>query len=561
VGRRLLAASLCGLILGCSSATAPSSGELTIRPGSVAVAPGSTQQFAVTGDVQVIWGLTETRIDAPVADDVAYPVTVSDDGRFLLDQAGRPWRVQADAGWLMSVKATPAQVDEYLATRRAQGFNSFYLHAMVHPGGYAAAPNAPENVQGDSPFAEPGNFSTAGASPESERYWAWIDTIVDKAAAHGMVVMLAYTYLGWEGGDQGWYQEVLAQPSQSALFDWGRWLGNRYKDDANLIWFGLGDYSPPDGSEGALRVRAIADGIRAAGARQLFMAEPSNPDQIPGEVADFAAVVDQNSFYGYGPRGDGTVYETADRAWRLSPTKPAWMQEGTYEFENNTGGFTGQPWETRRGRFWSVLAGGTAGDGFGSRDAWQWQNFPDALASPGAAYSTYAFELFGALPWWQLRPSGTEPGRAGRLILAGEGTWGTADYITSALTENGDWLLAYVPVVGSGARSFEVAMTSFSGTARARWFDPASGTYLAISDGYEYTNEGTRTFTTPGLRGDGTDDWLLVVDTTAAAHCGTISTGGLYTAPVSAPPGLTCRVTATAVSDPSMVESVELRVD
>ena len=144
--------------------------------------------------------------------------------------SARPaWTPMAGPGgrpWLMSAEATPKEVDEYLAKRRAQGFNSFYLMAMVDPHGYEwAAPNAPNDRRGDSPFATPGVFSTAGATPASMRYWAWIDSIIDKAAARNMVVMLAYCYLGAGGLDQGWYKETLNQPSRRALFNWGAWLG------------------------------------------------------------------------------------------------------------------------------------------------------------------------------------------------------------------------------------------------------------------------------------------------------------------------------------------------
>ena len=527
--------------------------SLAITPQSAVVTAGESTQFSVVGDEDVTWGIAESG-PSPKTEAAEFPLEVSADGRHLVDQRGRPWRIQADAAWLMSAEATLDEVDLYLATRRAQGFNAFYLNAMVHPGGYDAAPHAPDNVRGDPPFASPGDFSTAGASPASERYWAWIDSIIDQAAAHDMVVMLAYTYLGSDGGDQGWYREVLDQPSRRALYRWGRWLGNRYRDKSNIIWLGLGDFTPPEGSEGATRVRAIATGIRAAGAPQLLMAEPSPPDGIPGQVPGFGPVVDLNSFYGYGPEGEGQVYETADRAWRLSSRKPAWMQEGTYEYEDNTGHFSGEPWETRRARFWSVLAGGTAGDGFGSQDAWQWRDVPASLSTPGSDYSTYAFDLFASLPWWDLRPSGTAPGFAGRtLITGGEGTWGDPDYITSALTDDRNWLLAYVPVTHGGARTLRVDMSALAGPVRARWFDPASSTFLAISDGYELTNEGHRRFTTPGQRGDGTDDWLLVLDSTGKPRCGTVTAAGLYTAPTSPSAGIDCQVTATLDGDPSVV--------
>ena len=544
----------------CGGAQAPGSRDepLAITPERAAIDAGASRQFSVAGDRDVVWGIAELGRGPTVAT-AEFPLRVANDGRHVVDQRGRPWRIQADAAWLMSTQATPAEVDRYLDTRSAQGFNAFYLHAMVHPGGYDAAPNAPANAQGDPPFAAPGDFSTAGASPASERYWRWIDSIVDKAAAHGMVVMLAYTYLGFDGGDQGWYREVLEQPDRDALFDWGRWLGARYKDKPNIVWLGLGDFTPPQGSEGAARARAIAQGIKAAGAPQLFMAEPSSPDEIPGQVPGFGPVVDLNSFYGYGPDGEGNVYETAERAWDLSPRKPAWMQEGTYEYEDNTGHFTQEPWETRRGRYWSVLGGGTAGDGFGSRDVWQWQDFPAALTSPGADYSAYAFDLFASLPWWELRPSGTDPGFAGTtLVTQGRGMWGGSDYITSALTDDHAWLLAYVPVTQRGARRFQVDMSALGGPVRARWFDPSAGTYLAISDGYAFPNEGMRRFTTPGLRSDGTDDWVLVLDASGEPRCGTVTAAGVYTAPASATAGVDCEVTATLRSDPSVVARAPL---
>src|SRR4029079_10487451 len=74
-----------------------------------------------------------------------YPLKVSANGRYLVDQNNVPWRVQADADRLMSTNATPDQVDTYLSTRKSQGFNSFYLMAMVHPGGFGAAPHAPND--------------------------------------------------------------------------------------------------------------------------------------------------------------------------------------------------------------------------------------------------------------------------------------------------------------------------------------------------------------------------------------------------------------------------------
>src|SRR5438046_9953529 len=46
---------------------------------------------------------------ARAAADYVYPLRVAASGRYLVDQAGTPWRVQADAAWLMSTNATAAE--------------------------------------------------------------------------------------------------------------------------------------------------------------------------------------------------------------------------------------------------------------------------------------------------------------------------------------------------------------------------------------------------------------------------------------------------------------------
>jgi hypothetical protein len=110
-----------------------------------------------------------------------------------------------------------------------------------------------------------------------------------------------------------------------------------------------------------------------------------------------------------------------------------------------------------------------------------------------------------------------------------------------------------------GERTFSIDMSALNGPTRARWFDPATGNYLAVSDGHEYANIGLREFTTPGTRGDGTDDWLLVLDSSGTTRCGSITTAGVYTAPATNPDGVTCKVTAANVDDPSVVASEVIR--
>ena len=96
-------------------------------------------------------------------------------------------------------------------------------------------------------------------------------------------------------------------------------------------------------------------------------------------------------------------------------------------------------------------------------------------------------------------------------------------------------------------------MSALDGPIRARWFDPTTGNYIAISNGYVCENRRTRRFNTPGKRGDGTDDWVLVLDSTGSPRCGTITTSGRYTAPRVAPTRRSVRDHATSTGDPSVI--------
>jgi hypothetical protein len=551
----------------CKGSPGSAGPTIEISPNPASVALGGTQRFAVSPALAVTWSLDQTDEGRAPSPAPAFPLRVAPNGRYLVGQDGRPFRIQAEAAWFLSAVATPEMVTRYLDDRRAKGFNAFYLMAMVHPGGYPAVPGAPRNHNGDPPFATPGVFSTAAADAASQRYWAHVDLIVDEAARRGLVVMLAFTYLGFAGGAQGWWQELLAQPSRQSCTDWGAWLGHRYRSRTNIIWFACGDYTPPPGSEGEAREIAVIDGIKSAGgASKLFMAEMSPPASVPSrESAAIGPLLDLNGFYGYGRRGTGNSVAAANRAYHEVPPRPAFVQEPGYEGEDNTGKLPADTaYGTRRSRFWSVLAGGTAGDGFGtaeiSSNVGAFSPWPSCLSSPGATASSHAFRLFASIPWWDLVPCGGD-GDPRKVIASGGGSFGDSDasYIASAITSDRSWLLAYVPGTsrGKASRTFTLDAAAMSGTARARWWNPTTGAYTPIG---RVPASGSRRFTTPGDNGAG-NDWVLVLDTTAATSCGTIAPSGLYTAPALAIAGVGCQVAATLQSDPSVTAyaSVVLR--
>jgi hypothetical protein len=96
------------------------------------------------------------------------------------------------------------------------------------------------------------------------------------------------------------------------------------------------------------------------------------------------------------------------------------------------------------------------------------------------------------------------------LITAGGSSVSSSSYVAAAAVPNGTLMVAYVPPAHTGG--ITVDMGAMTGPARARWFDPTSGTYTGIGTGL--ANTGPRVFTTPGGNSAGANDWVLVLDKT-----------------------------------------------
>jgi len=103
-------------------------------------------------------------------------------------------------------------------------------------------------------------------------------------------------------------------------------------------------------------------------------------------------------------------------------------------------------------------------------------------------------------------PSGL--GGMGEIVTDGGSTEWADDYVSAAATTDGTLLVAYVPPDHTG--TITVDMTTLSGPARARWFNPTTAVYTVVGDGLP--NTGEVIFTPPGDNGSGFSDWVLVVD-------------------------------------------------
>ena len=440
--------------------------------------------------------LLDTRTTAAPTGSGAFPLSVSTDGRYLVDAKGAPFRIQGDSAWSLIANLTYAEADQYLTDRRTRGFNTVLVNLIEHK----FAVQAPANRSGDGPFTSPGNFATP-----NERYFAFADSIVDLAASKGMLVLLAYAYLGNGGGDEGWAPEMARSVNTTSVMTaYGQFLGDRYKNRSNIVWVAGGDYNPA-GTPIEAKSKAILDGIKAAGARQLVTGHWSS-DMISTDEAAFASSIDLNGGYNY-----STSYMEPLAASKRSPARPSFLFETGYEDE----GWVPGDRTSVRAYEWQAALSSTAGTFYGQRDVWElatdsWssgypfgsQRWQLSLARPGALDMQRLGAFFQSLPWWKLVPAAS--GGMRTLVTSGGGSLGSNDYVTAAAALDGSMLVAYAPT----GRTITVDLSVMSGPAQARWFSPVTGNSVTVATSQP---NAPSTFTTPGDNGAGVSDWVLVV--------------------------------------------------
>jgi hypothetical protein len=289
----------------------------------------------------------------------------------------------------------------------------------------------------------------------------------------------------------------------------GEYLGGRYRGRDNLLLLIGGDFTPPRGSEGVARLRAIIEGMKAGGARQLWTGGWGG-NTASTDVEALATLVDLNAVYTAKP-----TYQLARRTFTRRPSLPTFLLETGYEAEAWQ---PGDPASIRKYEYSAVLGGCTAGAFYGHRDVWEfatetwWSGYPfghqlwrSSLDAPAAFDMKRMGALLDSVAWQALVPAGLIGMK--ELVVGGGGRYGTEAWVSAAATPDGSALLAYVPPAHAGP--ILIDMTALGGPVEARWFDPTTGQYSPI--GRSLPNVGTRSFAVPGRNGAGASDWVLAL--------------------------------------------------
>jgi len=430
----------------------------------------------VNEDITEVVPNTNTDISNPLTDSPPDPTDIfplSLKAGKLITNTGQPFLITGDSPWSLIVGPDKDGIDKYLENRKQKGVNSLIMNLVEH---YY---NGPADASGNLPFLVSGDFSTPNPV-----YFDNADYVIEKAGDLGMEVFLFPAYLGYDDGGthpEGWYTEVNAN-GPSKMYQYGKYLGLRYKNYKNIIWMMGGDCAPGNAMD---EIREMVRGIEEMAGPQLFSVHngrfQSGLAAYPGENW-----IDLNTTYA--SETTTAYYLKAD----FHRGSPFYYFEGTYE---NSGATSA---ELRCQMYLPVLMGAN-GYFFGNYPLYDFSSGWDnaiVLESQGSKDLQRSGEFFRSRAWHQLLPDVDHT-----LLTNGYGDIGNSSYGAAALTKDGSSAIIYIP----DYRELTINLTLISGTqTHGWWYQPSTGT---VHDLKLISDSPSQSFIPPS-----SGDWLLVLD-------------------------------------------------
>ncbi len=395
----------------------------------------------------------------------AYPVKVSENGRYFVDRNGNPIFWLGTTQWQLFREYTLEEAGTILKSVKSKGF--VFVQAMLLGVGDGTRPN----VRGEKPFLNDDPLTP------NEAYFKNVDAVIQSARENNLVISLTLYH-------QRWRKRITEQNGRA----WGRWLARRYKDAANIVW----SMTPEARPEFVPVLRELAAGLREGdGGIHLITFKP-DPAPFSSSFIHQEKWLDFDSMQTW--KDVRLIHPMVTKDYQLEPVKPVLMAEGAYEAGTEYG-FDVTPLWVRRQAYYSYLCGGHFT--YGHNDSWRvlpaWKQ---ALDAPGAVQMGILKKVFlGRKEWWRLVPDQA-------LFASGGRTEGEVLNL-AARHQDGKWAMAYL---GEKA-SFTIDLGRIAAAERfkAFWIDPRTGDPLSIEG---HSKSGAIPFATP----EGWEDALLILE-------------------------------------------------
>lgn len=443
-----------------------------------------------------------------------FPLKVSDNQRHLVDANQKPFPILGRTAWFI-ISQPVAGYQHFIDNTIQYGYNAVEMAAITH---WPMGNHAPFNGEGEAPFVNRLNgekwdgvlkYQNKDEAPDllspNEKYWRYLDQFLAYCESKNLMVFMFPAYLGYEGKEQGWMQELVANGNEKTKA-YGAWIADRYKNRTNIVWMLLGDMGVFDEPQRAAE-EALITGLKSVKGQQsiLYTAESFSGENA-AENKHFGKDMTINGVYTWELKNP--VPRQARRAYANQPVMPAFLLEEPYDEEGPDGNKYNpnatQP--VRRFQWWGWL--GTIG-GYISGNGYVWQ-FVDPvwqqhLDTQGAKDMHRLNKFIGSIEWWKLVPSGLD-GTSNFVVNSVADT--SAAYISVAASRDGNLLVAYAPPAHKGNMTIDA--TTLKQNLQAWWFDPTNGKYLSTK-GNVGSKKNELTFTHPSRNSTNENDWVLLL--------------------------------------------------
>ena len=394
------------------------------------------------------------------------PVRVSADGRYFVDQDGKPFFWLGDTQWELFHAFSLADAKAILADRKAKGFT--VLQVMLTGVGDGTKPD----WAGQSPWV-----NDDPATP-NEAYLKHVDAVVELGRQEGLAFAL------------GVYHQVQARRFTLAKArTYARQLARRYRDMPNLIWSMYPQATP----EFASICRELAAGLQAGDEGAHLITVHPDPSPASSSFLHGEPWLAFNCIQTW--REVDLICPMVSHDYALQPTKPVVMAEGAYEGGTEYG-FDVTPLWVRRQAYLSCLAGGH--HSYGHNDSWRvLPTWREALDAPGARQMGVMRRVLERTEWWRGVPDpsafadGLQDGPLPPVAMC---------------ADRGDWVLAYL--CSNAPIKVRMDKIATGSIVEASWIDPRTADQTEIG---RYSNTGVRSFSPP----EGWEDAVLLLEASA----------------------------------------------
>ncbi len=435
-------------------------------------------------------------------------IHVSENHRFLVTETGEPFFWLGDTAWELFHRLSLPEAEHYLEVRRQQGFNVIQAVILAeHDGLHTPNANGHVPLCGDDP------------TRPNEMYFRHVDAVIRLAAEKGLYIGLLPTWGDKVCGEYWGAGPVIFNRENARSY--GKLLGERYKNDANILWI-LGGDRPAEGYEDlwAAMAAGITEGL---GFKPLMTYHPRGGASSSAWLHE-ADWLDMNMLQSGHCLTDTPNWDMIRADYERKPIKPTLDGEPNYEHHPCDPYL--RPWKPEYGRFtdydvrkqaYRAVFAGACGHTYGSHSIWQMYApryapttfaspyWDEAVHGPGARQMVHLKTLMLSRPYLTRIPApdllsdvtpppppANNDDRINPLRAA---------HAVAARDSGGSYGLVYFPLAG---QSLRVDLSRLAGRVSAAWYDPRTGQSHPIG---EFAPEAV-TFTSPL----GGPDWVLTLD-------------------------------------------------